>query len=511
MGEGADPPTVVIGIDAAEITLIDRLVARGRLPVIAGLRESGSRAILTPQHGGLQSSVWRSFISGRHVGAHGVYFAKMWRPERMRLEYIDNSWRPVVPFWERVDRPLRVGLVDVPYLPPRQDFDGVLLSGWQCHDVLPKVSWPPELFAQSAQRFGQPVLGDEPYGAQTPDTLEQARLGALAAPAQIADISCDLLARNAYDLFVVVLGSAHRAGHYLWDLSQIDPDSLTDDQRVRLERAVEDVYEACDAAIGRIVAAAPPGARIVLLAMHGMGRNLGWNENVQALLELAAGEPPRRRPAWREQVNAALRSPAGRQLAGRIPARAQRMLSPLWTRRSRDWSRTRYFALPSDVNAYIRLNLAGRELEGIVPPTEAPTLAERLTEGFLELEDIETGRPVCAQVALIDEVAGPDSPARQGLPDLVVQWNETPLLGSSGVRHRRGGERRWPAVRRYVCGRSGNHRPDGWLIASGPGIPQGADLGRVAALDAIATLAAWSGHPADDGLDGTPLPSLFGG
>ena len=363
----------------------------------------------------------------------------------------------------------------------------------------------------AVQRFGQPVLGDEPYGTQTAETLAEARRGALTAPSQVADICCDLLARQAYDLFVVVLGSAHRAGHYLWDLSQVDADSLGDDRRTELGRAVEDVYEACDAAIGRIVAAAPADARIVLLAMHGMGRNLGWNENVQSLLELAAGEPQRRRPAWREQVSAALRSPAGRRLAGRIPAGAQRMLSPLWTRRSRDWSQTRYFPLPSDVNAYIRLNLAGRELEGIVPPAEASSLVDRLTEGFLELEDVETGRPICAEVARIDEVAGPGAPARPALPDLVVQWTESPLLGSSGVRHRRGGERRWPAVRRYVCGRSGNHRPDGWMVASGPGIAPGADLGRVAALDAIASLAVWSGHPAGDGLDGTPLAALLGG
>ncbi len=100
---------------------------------------------------------------------------------------------------------------------------------------------------------------------------------------------------------------------------------------------------------------------------------------------------------------------------------------------------------------------------------------------------------------------------RQVLPDLVALWGDQPYQGSIGARRPGVGERRWPRVRRLVSGRAGNHRPDGWLVASGPGIAAGRDLGRVAAVDAVATFAEWLGTARPELLDGRPLAGLRGG
>ena len=506
------PPLVIIGIDAAEITVIDRLLRADRLPNIARLRRSGSRAILGHRHGGLQSSVWRTFISGRLVTGHGVYFIKLWQPELMRLELLDDEMRPVTPFWALpAERRRKAALVDLPYLPAQAAAAERLVSGWQCHDYLPRCSLPDALWTELESRHGPPSLGEERYGRQTAATLEEVRVGALRAVEQIGRVCGGLLERERFDLFAVVLGSAHRAGHYLWDLSQIDADQLPDDRRLKLEQAIEDVYVACDTAIGRIVAAAPHEARIVLLAMHGMGPNPGWNENVAPLLSLAAGEGAERSIGLRDLLRRLHQAPAVRRLTQRVPRPLQEKLTPLWTRRAHDWSRTRFLALPSDVNAYIRLNLIGRESAGVVlPGAQADALLAELGRGFLELEDLATGAPVCRGVELIDAIAGAGAPMRQVLPDLVALWGDQPYQGSIGARRPGVGERRWPRVRRLVSGRAGNHRPDGWLVASGPGIAAGRDLGRVAAVDAVATFAEWLGTARPELLDGRPLAGLRG-
>src|SRR5262249_15908396 len=146
------------------------------------------------------------------------------RAEHMRVEFIDDAWPPVRPFWARPSpRRLRTALIDIPYLPdPGSGHDGVFLSGWQCHDVMPRRSQPSSLLGDIEARFGPTELSDEHYGAQTPDSLERSHRDCVAAARQIAEICAWLMQRERYDLFVVVLGSAHRAGHYLWDLSQID-------------------------------------------------------------------------------------------------------------------------------------------------------------------------------------------------------------------------------------------------------------------------------------------------
>ena len=506
------PPVLAIGIDAAEILLIERMTAAGRLPNIARLRAEGARATLTHRHGGLQSSVWPSFITGGLVTSHGCYFPKAWRAQKMRVEFIDGSWPPVRPFWsEPGSRPLRTALIDVPYLTePGPGHDGVFLSGWQCHDVMPRRSRPAGLLGELEQRFGAPALSDEHYGAQTLDSLERTHRDSVAAAGQIAGICAHLLERDRYDLFVVVLGSAHRAGHYLWDLSQIDADAVAPDRRARLEAALEETYVACDEAVGRIVAAAPEDARVVLFALHGMGPNLAWYEKLQPLIELATGAPPAAgaRRGLLGVADALLASAPVKAVTARIPRRAQRLLTPLWTKRMRDWSTTRTFTVPSDLNGYIRVNQVGREPLGIVPPNEVRPLLEKLAAGFLELRDIDTGQPICQGATLVDDIAGPDAPMRDALPDLVLQWADLPLRDSRGVRNRQGQERRWPAVTRYGSGRAGNHRPDGWLVVSGAGMPRGGSLGAVHAIDLVPTLCRWLEIPPPAPLDGRPVDAL---
>lgn len=133
-----------------------------------------------------------------------------------------------------------------------------------------------------------------------------------------------------------------------------------------------------------------------------------------------------------------------------------------------------------------------------------------LAEVFLELEDLATGAPICRGGELIDAIAGAGAPMRQVRPDLVALWGDQPYQGCIGARRPGVGERRWPRVRRLVSGRAGNHRPDGWRVACGPGIAQGQDLGRVAAIDALATDATWLGTARPELLDGRPLAGLGG-
>ena len=48
---------------------------------------------------------------------------------------------------------------------------------------------------------------------------------------------------------------------------------------------------------------------------------------------------------------------------------------------ARDWSQVRAFALPSDTTGYVRLNLRGRERDGIVSPAAAEALRDEIAQG----------------------------------------------------------------------------------------------------------------------------------
>ena len=73
---------------------------------------------------------------------------------------------------------------------------------------------------------------------------------------------------------------------------------------------------------------------------------------------------------WR--LRAALPSGLRAKVAGLLPEKVALDLTARLEVRGFDWSRTRAFAHPAENQGYIRLNLRGRERDGIVDPADAP-------------------------------------------------------------------------------------------------------------------------------------------
>ena len=58
-------------------------------------------------------------------------------------------------------------------------------------------------------------------------------------------------------------------------LSQIDREGVDQRTRELLEGGLDDCYTSADEALGRVLDAAPPNARVIVFALHGMGPNDG--------------------------------------------------------------------------------------------------------------------------------------------------------------------------------------------------------------------------------------------
>ena len=366
------PPVILIGLDATEIDVVDRLVADGRMPNLARLRQQGRWGRLQTEPPNFLSLVWSTFFCGTRLGEQGWYFNKIWNPDRQRLQYVDPAWLPVQPFWLSLDPSYRLAILDLPYatsLPTRPNM--TTLNGWQCHDDFGHNALPPELWARLSARHGKPRMTAEVFGPQSAATLLAQRQEVLDGNRQFADICRDLLTHERFDLFLAVFGLVHRGAHYLWDLSQIDARASGRAYACGPgRRAWTTATRPRDEALGRVLDAAPPDARVVVFALHGMGPNDGWYEFLPRILERihrgGGGAPAK--PGLLFRLRQALPWTLVRQVTRRIPSAWNKALVSLWSRRMHDWPNTKYFALPMDYNGYVRLNLKGREQQGCVDP-----------------------------------------------------------------------------------------------------------------------------------------------
>jgi predicted AlkP superfamily phosphohydrolase/phosphomutase len=108
-------PVVMIGLDAVEMSLVDRLCDEGKLPTLQSLRENGCFGILQSDAHLFAGGVWPTFYTAKQVPWHGIYHNKLWRYEKMRCEVADSEWLPDKPFWEYLnDQQYRIAIVDAP-------------------------------------------------------------------------------------------------------------------------------------------------------------------------------------------------------------------------------------------------------------------------------------------------------------------------------------------------------------------------------------------------------------
>jgi predicted AlkP superfamily phosphohydrolase/phosphomutase len=265
--------------------------------------------------------------------------------------------------------------------------------------------------------------------------------------------------------------------------------------------ALLDVYRVCDRALGRLLAATPESARVLVFAVHGMGPNTAWADRCADLLTRitsggqTAAQAPKRGLLF--SLKQLIPWQVARVVTTRLPQRLQHRLVELWSRRMFDWSRTRAFPLPMDHAGYVRINLRGREPAGIVEPgAEYDALCSELAEAFAGFRDLTTGQPIVRRIYRQDELGPAAASARHRLPDLVIEWDGVPPAESPGVVSPKFGEVRWPHAQ-LPSGRSGNHRGEGWFVAAGPGIPAGRTVDGHHIMDLVPTACAWLGADLD--------------
>jgi predicted AlkP superfamily phosphohydrolase/phosphomutase len=499
MSRSDGPGVVAIGIDAAEPTLVRSLLERGDLPVLRGLVGEGVWGrVVSPAPIG-SGAVWPTFQTGHGPARHGLYGEWAWKPDTMSL------WRPTYqhlePFWRQdASRGRRVTVLDVPFA-PLLDMPGcVEVLDWGAHDLLggrlevsPRGLEPRVVEAGGVHPFAAEALttaGPQDHGGQA-----HVAARCVAGVEQRGRLAARLLADTVPDLMVMVFTEVHRASHVLWPASDPHPDQDAGSDGAARVPGLRDLLMAIDREIGRLRDLAGPERAIVVFSLHGMRSARGVPTVLGPLLE-AHGFAVRRR--WRDRSQAERAAGALTLIKRAVPESAKRayyrwvprtvtglLVQPSMPLPAYDWSRTTAFSLPTDQHGWVRVNLRGREAQGIVEPAGYDGLCRRL-EGVLKDTRLVDGRPIVrAVIRTADDAA---TATASSLPDLVVHWNDVtfaspirlaaPRLAASNLA-------------RHV---TGQHAPQGFYVLrprrGGP-VPDGATVQAERLQDLFRAAAGW--------------------
>ncbi len=497
---------LMIGLDAADLLLVDRWGEDGALPNLRRLMASGVSGRLRTSARYLVGSPWPTFFTGQPPTRHGIYHDFQWQHEGMRFARPAWEWLPALPFWRRLEPEVQVLSYDVPFLMGVQEAVGTEVVGFASHDrIVEPLSHPPNVMREVEREFGSLRMLQEDYGVSDPEYLLALRDFLLEITRRSTRTATRLMQRP-WDLAVVVLGALHRGGHRLWDRSSANR-AMNEEEGQAFDRALLDLYAECDRSVGQMVEAAGD-ATVVVFALHGMMINACRNDFLDAMLARVLGgtdaAPPRQGVVRR--LGEALPLGLRRGVTQRIPARLRDRIMTSWATGGTNWPEIEAFSLRADLQGYVRINLCGRETEGIVPASEYDALCEQIAAGLMSFRDADTGDPVVAEVRRpVDVFGSGEREAR--VPDLVVRWVESPAASHLALVSEEYGrvERETPG--RIPNGRSGNHRTEGFFVARGRGIPQGSRLSEIADIvDLAPTILQILDVSCRNELAGTPIP-----
>ncbi len=426
---------LAIGIDAAEPTLVRRLVDEGRMPTLKRLAEQGSWLCVESSANVGSGSVWPTLISGTEPDEHGVYGEWCWQPNTMSLSRYTG--RNLKLFWtDLAAAGVTVGLLDVPFAPFIELRDGFEITEWGAHDWKDGVmNVGPATVTLLVKRHTPHPFSLHRLDASPDDhdRLNELSAGCFRGVQLRGALARQLIMETQPRLSLIVFPEIHHSAHYLWHQTD-GSDEIYKRSGVqnsqRTEPTLQDILGEIDRQIGELIAVADENTSVLVFSLHGMKATHGIPAFLAPLLcetgfsKLANWGSK----TWRDRSFGLIalvkrNSPdAMKKLYYKLMPRAttyqvaQTTMLP-----SYDWSQTRAFSLPSDQHGWIRINLQGRESLGIVKPDQYEVVCGGLVQLLTNLSN-DNDELLVRRVMRTCRSAGEAMESK--LPDIIVHWKD---------------------------------------------------------------------------------------
>jgi len=494
-----------IGIDALDKDLLQEWATAGHLPTFARLLAEAAWAPTSNPVGLYVGAVWPSIFTAVSPDKHKRYCWEQFQPGSYETRAFSPTDTTAPPFWEAFSRAgRRVAVIDIPKAPLSEQLKGLQIADWGTHDPDYNTgmrSSPPGLADAILARYGPDPVGNCNAMTRDAEGIRAFSTGLQQRVAAKLGMTREIIDRREFDCVLTAFTESHCAGHQCWHLHDASHPRHDPALAAAVGDPMLDVYRAIDEAAGELLTAAGKDVPVIILSSHGMGPHYEATYLLDTILKKLEAPP---------QVKSYPRTTRLLEWGwARLPRAVRDALRPASNKaktvvdpRTRGLSSRKYFKVPNnDVFGGIRINLKGREPGGrVAPGEEYARVCRQLTEDLMAFTNLETGEPLALRVVDTDIVYR--GPHRDHLPDLMVEWNRSAPISSihSPKTGRIDGE--------YRGVRTGDHKSDGFVFVTGPGIKAGPIAAPVSGMDIGPTLAEWLGVTLPD-TDGRSLVSLL--
>ncbi|MFH1593379.1 MAG: alkaline phosphatase family protein [Candidatus Omnitrophota bacterium] len=496
----------LLGFDGCTFNVINPMLKAGRLPNLAKVIKSGARAYLDSTIPPLTPVAWPGMFTGKLPGKTGVFdFSlptgrldkKTGQPEKKR---VNSSFIKAKPIWQILsEKGKKCIVLDVPLAYPPSKINGVMISRVmstrRTRTVYPaalyeKLKRRGLIYKRREKKEDRDIEGmhreiEKKRGKRKKLSPKERRLVIKERFQNLLDGIDEKVKLIKYlhdnyewDFFMAVFMESDQAGHGFW----------------KDRGKVEKVYQKLDEALGEIFSFLPEESLKFIASDHGFQSIRGhfsMNEWLaQKGLAKKTFEPDKESRKLLKNLarfKEDFRSPPGR------PQKTFRYQAAVDHKNSRAylWSGTSYG---------IRINLKGRDPEGVVEPRDYEKLRGRLMDEIKKIKEPKTDRKIFSKVLKKEEVIGavPEEDSRASSDIYMLPSN----MDYGVISFDRSGK-----LYRKKAG--GFHRKEGIFFAMGDEIRKGFDAGTISILDVTPNILHALGHPVPCDADGKVRKEIF--
>ena len=247
----------VFSIDGIPYTFIEKMVAKGKLPNLGLLLNTGKCRQMNSVYPTISSVAWSSFMTGVNPANHGIFGFIDREPDPFEMFIPTSSAMKTKTLWEYLsDAGKKVVVINVPvtYLPRK--VNGVLVAGFLATKI-DKAVYPPE-YAEKLKTWDYRIDVDSWLGRKDKEKFMDDLYLTLK---KRVITGFRLMKSEEWDYYHLHIMESDRISHFLWELWENgDP--------VWAKR-FEDFFEEIDQKLGEFRAMLPDGVKLVVMSDHG--------------------------------------------------------------------------------------------------------------------------------------------------------------------------------------------------------------------------------------------------
>lgn len=503
------PKVFSIGLDGGTFDLMDPWLDEGHLPNIQRLIERGTRASLRSVILPFTPQAWGSFMTGMNPGNHGVFGFKEKEEGRYSFQFVNNKSIRSRTLWKYLsDHGKKAILVNIPMTYPPESIEGIIVGGMDSPGVDSDFTYPSDIKSEILALEEDYVIHLH-VGAGYLDSDKKRRnaVGALLhMVASREKVILHFMDKYPWDFFAVNFSAIDQVQHHFWKYLEGDNE---------FQEIILKVYKRVDEAVGRICEKVSPRTTVYMMSDHGAGPASPyvifideWLKE-QGLLQfrkafsvrgLAMRMVKSALTAFSQKLSSEIKDHLMRWFPG------MRVKSQGYVRRAlMDWQNTRAYS--GEHPSTLRINLKGRDAQGVVEPRDYEGLRRELIERLESLRDPQTGEILIERVYTKEDLYHGDF--LKAAPDLIIHPKDF-------AHQIKGGPFSNPHYRQVISTKdpkeffvNGVHRLNGIFAAAGPGIRKGHCVDSLEIIDLFPTMLYSLGMAVPKSVDGKVAEGIF--